>query len=201
VGVSGTTPRADSLRDITREAVSARIAAVAVDLFAEHGFDHVTVEQIAGTVGISARSFHRYFPSKEDAVIGDPSRLGRTVCRAFAARPRDEPVWASLHASFEAVFAHTGGHDEHAKRIMRVLNSTASLRARSLEKHLMWARLLTPLVAERLDGDHVLLRAQTLVQASLVCLDVALTSWADNDETASISELLKQSFAALNPTT
>jgi AcrR family transcriptional regulator len=198
--VSSTAPRASSLRDITRAAVSARIAAVAVDLFAEHGFDHVTVEQIAATVGISARSFHRYFPSKEDAVIGDPGKLGRIACGAFAARPSGEPVWTSLHESFEAVFAQAGGYDEHGKRIMRVLNSTESLRARNLEKHLLWARLLTPLVADRLDGDHVLLRARTLVQASLVCFDVALTTWAGNDETASVSELLKQSFASLNPT-
>jgi AcrR family transcriptional regulator len=196
--VSTTSP-AGSLRDITRETVSARIADVAVDLFAEHGFDSVTVEQIAAAVGISARSFHRYFPSKEDAVIGDQTRLGQIVCRAFAARPTDEPVWTSLHQSFEAVFAEAGALDERGKRIMRVLNSTASLRARSLEKHLLWSRLLTPLVAERLGGDRVELRAQTLVQASLVCLDVALTAWADTGETATITELLAQSFASLNP--
>jgi AcrR family transcriptional regulator len=198
--VTSATPRVGSLRDITREAVSAHIAAVAVDLFAEHGFDHVTVERIAAAVGISARSFHRYFPSKEDAVIGDPGRLGRIACDAFAVRPGDEPVWTSLQASFETVLARAGVYDEHAKRIMRVLNSTESLRARNLEKHLLWARLLTPLVADRLDGDHVLLRAQTLVQASLVCFDVALTTWAGDDNAVSISDLLKQSFASLNPT-
>jgi AcrR family transcriptional regulator len=179
--------------------VSARIAAVAVDLFAEYGFDHVTVEQIAAAVGISARSFHRYFPSKEDAVIGDPGRLGRIACRAFAARPGDEPVWTSLQRCLEAAVAQTAGDDEHGKRIMRVLNSTASLRARNLEKHLLWAQLLTPLVADRLQGDRVLLRAQTLVHASLACLDVALTAWAGHDETASVSELLERSFASLSP--
>ena len=194
-----TTPSAGSLRDITREAVGARIAAVAIDLFAEDGFDHVTVEQIAAAVGISARSFHRYFPSKEDAVIGDPGRHGRVACDAFAARRADEPVWTSLHASFQAVLAQASEDDEHARRIIRVLNTTPSLRARNLEKHLLWARLLTPLIADRLDGDLVLLRAQTLTQASLVCFDVALTTWADDEETASVSELLRQSFAALNP--
>jgi len=193
-------PRAATLRDITREAVSARIAAVAVDLFATRGFDQVTVEQIAAAVGISARSFHRYFASKEDAVIGDPARLGQIACVAFAARPAGEAVWTSLHRSFEAGLAQTAD-DKHGKRIMRLLNSTASLRARCLEKHLLWARLLTPLVAARLDGEHALLRAQTLVHASLACFDVALAAWADDDETASVGELLGRSFAALSPMT
>lgn len=194
-------PRAATLRDITREAVSARIGAVAVDLFATRGFDQVTVEQIAAAVGISARSFHRYFASKEDAVIGEPARLGQIACVAFAARPTGEAVWTSLLRSFEAGLAQTADDDEHGKRIMRVLNSTASLRARCLEKHLLWARLLTPLVAARLDGEHALLRAQTLVHASLACFDVALAAWADDDETASVGELLGRSFAALSPMT
>ncbi len=195
----GPTSPATSLRDITRETVSARIADVAIDLFAEYGFESVTVDQIAAAVGISARSFHRYFPAKEDAVIGDQTRLGQTVCAAFAARPAGESAWMSLHKSFEAVFAEPGALDERGKRIMRVLNSTASLRARSLEKHLLWSRLLTPLVVSRLDGQRAVLRAETLVQASLVCLDVALTTWSDSRETATVTELLAQSFASLNP--
>ncbi|WFR71253.1 TetR family transcriptional regulator [Prescottella defluvii] len=44
------------LRGITREAVRRRISQVAVDLFAERGFDSVTVEQIAAAVGISAEA-------------------------------------------------------------------------------------------------------------------------------------------------
>ena len=82
---------------------------------------------------------------------------------------------------------------------MRVLTSAASLRARNLEKHLLWARLLTPLVQERLAGDLAGLRAQTLVQASLACFDVAMTSWAEPDETMDVVELLRQSFATLAP--
>lgn len=180
--------------------MSARISGVAVDLFAEHGFDQVTVEQIAAAVGISSRSFHRYFSSKEDAVVGDPAWLGQLTAQAFTARPPGERLWASLHQSIAAAMEQAGGHDEHGKQIMRVLHSTPSLRARNLEKHQLWARLLTPLVANRLTGDHVPLRAQTLVHAALACLDVALTAWADSDNTAGAKELLDQSFATLDPT-
>ena len=43
------------------------------------------------------------------------------------------------------------------------------------------------------------LRAQTLVQAALACFDVALTTWAESDETKDAVELLRQSFATLAP--
>ncbi|AQA22584.1 bacterial regulatory, tetR family protein [Rhodococcus sp. MTM3W5.2] len=187
------------LRDITRKAVRTRIAEVSIDLFAQQGFDAVTVEQIAAEVGISSRSFHRYFPAKEDAVIGDLVPWGEFVRDAFAARPADEPVWDSLHAAFEALLAQPNTDEQRSKRTMRVLTSAASLRARNLEKHMLWASLLTPLAQERLTGDLAGLRAQTLVQASLACFDVAMTTWAGPDETMDAVELLRRSFATLAP--
>ncbi len=60
---------------------------------------------------------------------------------------------------------------------MRVLTSTASLRARNLEKHLGWAKMLVPVVEARLNGDYAELRAQTLVQSALACFDIALSTW------------------------
>lgn len=188
-----------TLRDLTRESVRARIADVAIDLFAEHGFDQVTVEQVAAAVGISARSFNRYFPTKEDAVVGDATRWGAVVRDAVAARPGDEPTWDSLQAAYTTLLEHGGTRDARQKRVMRVLNSTPSLRARNLEKHLTWARLLAPVIADRLGGNDAHLRADVLVQASLTCFDIALTSWANEDETRSPTQLLAITFATLKP--
>jgi AcrR family transcriptional regulator len=192
-----------TLREISREAVRARITEVALDLFAEHGFDHVTVEQIAAAAGMSARSFHRYFPAKEDVVIGDPTRWGEHVRDALAARPADEPVWESLRLSFEAllVLSPDRDEDERGKISMQILGSTASLRARNLEKHLLWAQMLTPIVAGRLRGENVNLRADVIVQAALAAFDVALTTWSRAENDDSSLTLLAQAFATLVPRT
>lgn len=190
-----------SLREISRDAVRTRITDVALELFAEHGFDRVTVDQIAAAAGMSGRTFHRYFAAKEDVVVGEPERWGEFVRDAFADRPDDEPVWESLRASFEAfigLLAQTS-REERGKLAMRVLVSTASLRARNLEKHLLWARMLTPLVAARLADDDTALRAEIIVQAALACLDVAFTTWAEADGDTTIAELLDRSFATLQP--
>ncbi|MFE5336576.1 TetR/AcrR family transcriptional regulator [Isoptericola sp. NPDC056573] len=190
-----------SLREISREAVRGRITEVALDLFAEHGFEQVTVEQIAAAAGMSARSFHRYFPAKEDVVIGDPARWGEYVRDTLADRPADEPVWDSLHASFEALLALSPDREdsERGKLAMRVLGSTASLRARNLEKHLLWAQMLTPIIAGRLDGDDVALRAEIIVQAALAAFDVALTTWSTPQDYGTAVDLLHRAFATLTP--
>lgn len=195
--MSETTTRG-GLRDITREAVRARIAAVAVARFDEDGFDAVTVEQLAAEVGISARSFHRYFASKEDAVIGDPGRHRGALAAAFADRPADEAVWTSLREAFVDMMLRADEDPEPGRRSVRVMLSTPSLRARNLEKHLAWADTLTPLVAERLrssGGSDPDLAAAALVQAALGCFDVAIGRWATTDQDA--PSVLRQAFDVL----
>lgn len=86
--------------------------------------------------------------------------------------------------------------EQRSKRTMRMLTSTASLRARNLETHLAWANMLVPVVRERLTGDHAELRAQTLVQAALTCFDIAMSAWAESEGTGAV-ELLRRSFATL----
>jgi AcrR family transcriptional regulator len=174
--------RAPGVRQVARDAVRAHVAEVALTLFAEHGFDEVTVEQISVAAGISPRSFHRYFAAKEDTVIGDVEQWSAVVAGAFAQRPADEPVWSSLLATYGVLFERGGDPVAHQKRIVRVSTSTPSLRARNLEKHLAWARELTPLVAARLGGRHAELRAHALVQSSLACFDVGLAAWADGGD-------------------
>ncbi|BDZ51817.1 TetR family transcriptional regulator [Frondihabitans sucicola] len=184
------------LRAITRDAVRTHLSELAIDLFTEHGFDNVTVEQIAAAAGISARSVHRYFPAKEDLVVGDPTAYGSVVRDAFLARSTDESVLSSLRAAFTVLLDH-GGQDIRGKAALCVMTSVPALRARNHEKHLLWASLLTPVVAARLRGSDAELRAQVLVQTALACFDVALTAWVVPGEQRTPAELLGVAFAAL----
>lgn len=194
-GMSEKVTAAVDVRDVARAAVREHVAQAAIDLFAERGFDAVTVEEIAASVGISARSFHRYFPSKEDSVIGEIRAGGVSVRDAFAARSSEELVWTSLEASFTALLDPSGDLGEPWKRRLRVMQSTDSLRARHLEKHVLWSDLLMPLVEERLAPvEDAPLRARALVQSALSCFEVALYAWAGDDETRSPQALLALAF-------
>ncbi len=190
---------ARSLRSVTRASVRDHVAEQALRLFDEQGFEETTVEDIATAVGMSSRSFFRYFPAKEDVVLGDPTPFGQIVRDAAANRPADEPVWVVLRRAFEPVEANTAAATESGLRIMRVMMSTASLRAGNLEKHVAWAAMLEPVILARLDGpdDSVRFRAQTLIHAALACLDVALAEWTRRDGAIPVGQLLDEAFAAV----
>lgn len=188
--------RTSGLRSVARDAARQRLSDVAVDLFAQHGFESVTVEQIADAAGISARSVHRYFAAKEDMVISLFEANGEFVRDAFLERPADESVLSSLYAAFAALIRR-GPQRERNKLAMRLLATTPSVRARNVEKHLAWSDLLTPVVAERLDGQDDPLRARVLVQASLGAFQLALMAWADDPAERSILDLLGITFGDL----
>lgn len=189
--------RTSSLQKVKTDAVSASIAARALVLFDENGFDGVTVDDIAAAAGISRRSFFRYFPTKEDVVVGTHAANGLRVTEALIARPQDENVWLSLRRAFDFLADNVTSEPDMSARTMRIINSTASLRAHSLEKHLAWAADLSPEVTRRLGGKSQRLAASALIHAAFGCLDVALAQFATDFDGPSIHDLLDTAFEAI----
>src|SRR5271165_5864259 len=63
-------------RDRKKQATRQALRSAALELVAERGFAHVTIEDIAEAADVATRTFFNYFPSKESAVIGaDPERI------------------------------------------------------------------------------------------------------------------------------
>jgi AcrR family transcriptional regulator len=68
-----------------------------VRLFMEHGFDAVSVEDIAQTAGVARTTFFNYFSSKE-ALIRDCEPGERETWQHLLDRPQEEALWDSLVA-------------------------------------------------------------------------------------------------------
>jgi AcrR family transcriptional regulator len=190
------------LRQRTRDAVRGQIAATAIVMFDNEGFDEVTVDQIAAAVGISPRSFFRYFPTKEDVVIGDPLAYFQPIRDRLATSLETLPVWDAVRAAFSAgVVAWVKSDPAGTLRVSRVLISTPSLRARNTEKHLAWQAALEPLIADALPesvSDRSF-RARTITLASLTCLDASLAEWVDREGLVDYGTVLDQAFDLLKP--
>jgi AcrR family transcriptional regulator len=87
-----------SLRERKKLEAWRTIRAAALRLFDEHGYEQVSVEQIAAAANVSRATFFNYFASKE-AVVFDQDPQERQAWRALMdARPADEPLWESLTA-------------------------------------------------------------------------------------------------------
>jgi AcrR family transcriptional regulator len=179
--------------------VRAEIAAVAIRLFLEQGFDKTTVDQIAAEAGLSRTSFFRYFATKEDVLLGHLGELGYKVRDALAARPAEEPPWQALRRAFDLLIEERLAYPEDGLSMRRMLHDTPSLRARQLGKQLGWQDLLAPEVARRLGDayDAYDPRSRALVAAALSCLNVAVDVWTASDGTADLADLVDQAMGAV----
>jgi len=76
--------RADdsSLRLKKQQFVRSEIWNTAVDLFAEHGYDRTTIDDIATAAGVSRRTFFRYFASKDDVMVQATDTYGDLLVEA-----------------------------------------------------------------------------------------------------------------------
>ncbi|MFJ2620397.1 TetR family transcriptional regulator [Glutamicibacter sp. NPDC087344] len=81
------------------------VAGIALTLFAEHGYDAVSMAQIADAAGIGRKSLYRYFASKADLVWGglnEAATVSRTEM-ADAENPSQDPLDALLTATTAAL--------------------------------------------------------------------------------------------------
>lgn len=68
------------LREQKQQATRQRMVEAARRLFDEHGYDETTVEMIAHAAGVSGRTFHRYFDTKDGVVAEGGNRIiGRAI--------------------------------------------------------------------------------------------------------------------------
>lgn len=119
------------LRQRNRERTAAEIEAAAFDLFADRGFDAVTVEQIAAAAGVSTRTFFRYFPAKEDVVFGDHAAAVARLRAALADGPADEPPLRRVRRAVLTA-QNPGGNREREVTRARLVAEVPVVRARYL---------------------------------------------------------------------
>lgn len=70
-------------------------------LFAERGFDKVTVAEIADAANVSVKTLFVYFRSKEDLVLSDDDLLDRLVAALASRSGRTSPAMAVADALIE----------------------------------------------------------------------------------------------------
>jgi AcrR family transcriptional regulator len=79
-----------------RDFVRLEIERAGMDLFADRGYDDVTVQEIAVAAGIGRRTFFRHFRSKEELLQAYDTRLALRALHAFQRRPDEEPAEVAL---------------------------------------------------------------------------------------------------------
>jgi len=84
------------LRETKKRRTRETIAQAAADLFVEHGFASVTVDDVARAAGVSRQTVFNYFPSKEQMLFDREQEVGA----ALVALVVDVPDGAALVEAF-----------------------------------------------------------------------------------------------------
>ncbi|OLT29711.1 TetR family transcriptional regulator [Nocardiopsis sp. CNR-923] len=82
-------------------------------LFLEQGYHGTTTEEIAASVGVSQRTFFRYFATKEDLILAAVAGIDERFLASLRARPAHEPPLTALR---EATRDHWSRLDPRSHR-------------------------------------------------------------------------------------
>jgi AcrR family transcriptional regulator len=75
------------LREIKKERTRRHIAETAARLFAERGYEHVAVADVARAAEVAEQTVYNYFPAKEQLVTDLEGQVQGRLCELIRARP------------------------------------------------------------------------------------------------------------------
>ena len=151
------------------------IADAAITLFLAHGFDHVSVTDIAATAEVSKPTLFRYFPTKEDLVLHRIADHQGEAARVVRDRQPGVPPVTALHRHFRAGldrYDPVTGLNDHPEVVAfhRLVFTTPSLAGRltryMLDDEEALAGALGPGIEARLQAAQVLAVQRVLARTN-----------------------------------
>ncbi|MBN7386714.1 mycofactocin system transcriptional regulator [Mycobacteroides abscessus] len=171
------------------------ITAVAMTLFAQHGFDEVSVDDIAAAASIARRTVFRYYSSKNAIVWGDfDSHLG--VMRTLLEETADTVDTSTALRQAVLTFNDFPVDETPRHRMrMRMILEVPALQAYSMLMYTGWRDVIAQFVARRSGTDPGSLLPQTVAWTLLGVALAAYEQWLA-DESSKLTTLLGKGFDA-----
>jgi AcrR family transcriptional regulator len=163
------------LRERKKQRTRQLIADTARRLFAERGFDQVTVAEIARAADVAPATVFNYFPTKEDLFYSRLEAFEDELLSAIRDRPQGQSV---LEAFGEFLLGQEGvlamrGPDNQIQTITRIITESPALLARERQVFAAYELNLAALLAEDTGADRVACRvvANTLLGLHRALID------------------------------
>jgi AcrR family transcriptional regulator len=139
----------EGMRERKKRETRDAIARAAMELFTAHGFDAVTVADVASAADVSEKTVFNYFPTKEDLVFERGAERHGALIEAIRSRPRgDSLVEPFRRGTMELLDQVEQGPLEPIVAVPRLVAGSPSLRDRLFVGWERDAALLAPVIAE-----------------------------------------------------
>ena len=111
-----------------------RLVRAALELYAEHGYEQTTVVEIAGSAGVTERTFFRYFADKREVLFEGAGDLQAFVVGALASASAQVPPIEAVAAAMEGAASLLQERRDFARQRAAVIAANPSLHERELLK-------------------------------------------------------------------
>ena len=167
---------ASGLRERRKQETRQAISDIATRLFVAHGFDEVTISQVADAAGVAKMTVTNYFPRKEDLVFDRAETVIGHLADVVAARKPGESMLTAIRHDYAVAAARgdvTLGLSSPA--FARMIAGSPVLTTRELEMLLLRERALGDAIAAETGTDGP---QQRLVAALLASVHRVLSAEA-----------------------
>ena len=166
--------------------VHARLQQAALELFHERGYDRTTAAEIAARVGVTERTFFRYFPDKRETLFGGEALLRPLLTQAIADAPAGLGPLDTLFHAFRTLAPLLEANRPFSVPRQAVVSSTPALHERELAKHEALAdALATALHARGIGEQPAWLAART----GMAAFSQATIAWLNAPEPGLVERL------------
>jgi AcrR family transcriptional regulator len=170
------------LREAKKQQTRERIADTAWRLFADRGFDRVTVADVAREAQVAPATVFNYFPSKEDLFYGPLEAFGGRLIDAVRAREAGEPVLVAFRRFLDStggllarIRAGDADAPQRVRTVNRVIADSPALQARERQALARTTDNLAALIAAEngtgRDDPHAYVAANALMGVHRALVD------------------------------
>jgi len=175
-----------------------RLGEAAFELFAERGYEQVTVAEIAERAGLTERTFFRYFADKREVMFAGAQGLQDLFVSAVASAPESAAPIDAVAAALDAAAALFQEHAAGVRRRQALFAANAELRERELIKLASLASAVADALRRRGVGDPA---ASLAAEAGIAVFKIAFGRWMDAPSGPDLAQLTRESLDELKAVT
>jgi AcrR family transcriptional regulator len=186
-----------SRRAVRKAETQTALRDAALELYAEYGYDGVTTEDIAERAGVSARTFFRYYPTKESVLLGGQLDWYRWFAEVYPRQPVGMTDIEAVCRTFVELAPDIMQRRERLLAYERAVASSPTLRGHVQDYQSVDRENIAKVIATRRGLDEPDESCRLLASVGLCAFRAALDSWLADRQTADFRRAVTDHFRVL----
>jgi AcrR family transcriptional regulator len=186
-----------SRREEHKSQTTQALREAALKLFATQGYDSTTTDEIAETAGVAARTFFRYFPTKESVLYLRRREWFESFTGDFLSQPRTMSDVEAMCSSFVMAAPGIAGLRRYLVLYGKAVASSPTLRGRQQDHQKEHAANVAQAVATRHGLTRPDERCNLLAEVGLLTHRRVLDQWLAGPASADLANLIVDEFKVL----